>query len=107
MARQIKIIHDLSIKQFVFVKSLLEGNSGIQSALKAYNTSDPNVAKVIASQNLRKLNIQQAIREILDSEGLTVSKIVGNITKIASSQPNSITGDSVLKANLEMLKLIS
>ncbi len=105
MGRQIKLKNNLTPRQFIFVKSLLKGNSGLQSALRAYNTTDPNVAKVIASQNLRKLNIKEYIREVLNSHGLSVSALIENLRQIAFSRPESINSATKLEANIELLKL--
>lgn len=59
----------LTKKQRKFVKSFVEteGN-GTQAALTAYDTTDPNVAAVIASENLRKPNIVDALEEALPDD---------------------------------------
>lgn len=52
----------LTKKQETFVETYLETGNGTQSALEAYDTKDPDVAKVIASENLTKPNVVEAIR---------------------------------------------
>lgn len=45
----------MTVKQKLFVKKYIERNgNGAQAALEAYDTIDPNVAKVIPSENLTK-----------------------------------------------------
>lgn len=51
----------LTQKQAKFVKGIAQGKTNTDSALEAYDTDDYNVAKVIASENLTKPNVQQAI----------------------------------------------
>lgn len=62
----------MTIKQKLFVKKYLEnGGNGTQAALAVYDTDDSNVAAAISSENLRKPNIQQAIKQALEAEGLS------------------------------------
>lgn len=106
MGREAKINNKLTRKQDTFVKSILGGQSATQAVLTAYDTSDPNVAKVIASENLTKPNVKEALEEALRSNGLSLSVITGNLGNLANSKPEKISGDTVLKANTELLKLI-
>lgn len=105
MGREAKINNKLTRKQDVFVKGILGGQSATQAALTAYNTDDPNVAKVIASENLTKLNVREALERALSSQGLTLDVIAGNIGNLANSKPEKVSSDAVLKANVELLKL--
>lgn len=105
MGREAKINNKLTRKQNVFVNELASGKSATQAALVAYNTSDPNIAKVIASENLTKPNIREALEEGLRTSGLSLSVITSNLGTIANSKPEKISGDTVLKANIELLKL--
>lgn len=107
MGREAKINNKLTQKQNVFVNELVNGKSATQAALVAYNTSDPNTAKVIASENLTKPNIKEAIEEALRSNGLSLSSITSNLGCLANSKPDKISGDTVLKANVELLKLMA
>lgn len=105
MGREAKINNKLTRKQDIFIKGILCGQSATQAALTAYNTDNPNIAKVIASENLTKPNIREALNAALSSQGLTLDVIVGNLGDIATSKPEKVTGDTVLKANVELLKL--
>ena len=51
----------LTKKQRGFVKDYVETGNGTEAALKNYDTKDPNTAGVIASENLRKPKIQDAL----------------------------------------------
>lgn len=105
MGREAKINNRLTRKQTVFVNELANGKSATQAALVAYNTNDPNTAKVIASENLTKPNIREALEESLRAGGLSLSVITNNIGELANSKPEKISGDVKLKANIELLRL--
>lgn len=51
----------LTKKQKGFVKDYLETGIGVQAALNNYDTTDYNTAHAIASENLQKPTIRQAI----------------------------------------------
>ncbi|RJQ27951.1 hypothetical protein C4577_00360 [Candidatus Parcubacteria bacterium] len=95
----------MTTKQKLFIKKYLETGNGTQAALEVYNTNDPNVAKVIASENLTKPNIREALEVALSSQGLTLDVIAGNIGNLANSKPEKVSSDAILKANVELLKL--
>jgi phage terminase small subunit len=56
----------LTKKEKGFVKEYVKTGNGTKSALKNYDTKDEDCAGVIASQNLGKLKIQNAIKSIAD-----------------------------------------
>lgn len=51
----------LTTKQAKFVKGIAEGKTNTDSALEAYDTNDYNVASSIATENLKKPDIHEAI----------------------------------------------
>lgn len=61
----------LTKKQRGFVKDYIETGNGQESALNNYDTEDLNTARAIASENLTKPNIQNAIAEALPDELLS------------------------------------
>lgn len=61
----------LTIKQGQFVKKLIETGNGTIAAMDTYDVKSSKVARVIASQNLTKLNVRQAIERSLEAKGLT------------------------------------
>lgn len=105
MGREARINQKLTRKQTMFVKQLADGKSATQAAMVAYNVSNPKTASVIASQNLNKLSIREALEEALSSNGLSLSIITSNLGSLANSKPEKVSGDTVLKANVELLKL--
>jgi hypothetical protein len=66
----------LSVKQRRFVAEYVSSGNGTQAALAAYDTEDPHTAHAIASENLRKPVIQDAVNELLDAEGLSDAKLL-------------------------------
>jgi hypothetical protein len=66
----------LSVKQRRFVAEYARSGNGTQAALIAYDTDDPHTAHSIASENLRKPAIQDAVGEFLDAEGLSDEKLL-------------------------------
>ncbi len=56
----------LTKKQRGFVKDYVKTENGTQSAMKHYNVKNETVASSIATENLRKPLIQEAIKSIAD-----------------------------------------
>lgn len=80
-------------KQKAFAKEYIESGNGLQSALKTYDTQSPNVAAVIASQNLIKPNVRALIDDY-------AAKATVNIQTLAERAKN----ESVrLNANKDQL----
>ena len=72
-----QVADGLTIKQKIFVNKYIEtkGN-GTRAALEAYNTDSQDVAKNIASENLTKPNVREAIQKALTSLELTPDYIL-------------------------------
>lgn len=51
----------LTKKQKLFANEYIDTGNGLQSALVAYDTKDPNTAAMIASENLTKPNVKEYI----------------------------------------------
>lgn len=72
----------LTKKQKGFVKDYLETGNGVESALANYDTTDYSTAGAIASENLNKPKIVNAIQEALPDELLARIHLEGlNATK--------------------------
>ena len=97
----------LSIKQKKFINKYIETSNGTQSALQAYDTKDPRVAQTIASENLSKPIIIQTIEEKLRAQDITVETITKNVNALASKEPEKVSAETILKANVELLKLLN
>lgn len=66
----------LTMKQTKFVKEVAKGKTGEAAALSAYNTDDPNTARSIASENLTKPNIREAIEKEMERQGITIESAI-------------------------------
>lgn len=101
------MIKKLTLKQRKFVVGYIEnGGNGTQAAMNVYNAKNYNTAHTIASENLQKPTIREAIDGALRTKGLTPDVITGNLGNLANSKPEKVSGDTVLKANVEVLKLM-
>lgn len=65
------MVDRLTKKEAGFVKDFVETGNGTKSALKNYDTESENVAAVIASENLRKPKIINAIADAIPDDLLT------------------------------------
>ena len=71
---------NLNQRQRLFIHYYAQGIGGRQSAIKAgYKSKN---ASVIASQNLRKLNIRRALDTLNDRAGVTPSRLVSNLSSV-------------------------
>ena len=67
----------LSEKEKVFTQEFARTKNGTQSALKAYNTNDVNIAGSIASENLTKPKIRAEILRLLGDNDIELGEILG------------------------------
>ena len=96
----------LTPKQTKFVNTYLtNGQNGTKAALEHYDTNDYNTAHVIASENLQKPTIREVVEQALAKSGLTPDTITDNLKHAASQRPEKGSMDSMIKANVELLKL--
>lgn len=97
----------MTLKQRTFIKKYLENHgNGTKAALEAYDVSDPDVAKVIASENLTKPNVKRAIELALEAKGLTdeyISELLREAT-VAGLGNKASNSDSLRGIDM-MLKL--
>jgi len=96
----------ITTKQKKFVKEYLQnGGNGTRAVLAVYDTKDPNVAKVIASENLTKPNIRESVIASLEAVGLSdiyISELLRKATESGigqrASNADSLRGiDMLLK----------
>ncbi len=84
----------LTVKQAKFVKAKSEGKTGVEAARIAYDVVDYNTANVIASENLQKPTIQQALEAEYEKQGLTMSAIVKPIADgVKANRVVQVEGD--------------
>lgn len=106
MARAKKLRNGLTPKQDAFTKVVLKqiADTGTinctQAALQIYNT-----AANIGSDNMDLPGVRERIEVALSLKGLSLSAITSNIGNLANAKPEKVSGEVVLKANVELLKL--
>ncbi len=75
---------DLTVKQRIFIKELTKTLSPTEAAMRAYDCKDRLVARVIASQNLSKLNI--SMTELMDKMGLGLEEDIADMKRLRKGQ---------------------
>lgn len=109
----IRLPNGLTPKENAFtatvVKQIAEGKpvNGRAAILEHYDTTDPQVASGIATENFRKPRIQEAIQKALASNGLSIEKSLAGISELAEAKEYKMSGETKLKANIEILKLFN
>lgn len=71
----------LTPKQTKFVQGIVEGKSGTKAALDAYDVASPDTARSIASENLTKPSIRQALENAMMKAGITTEIIVAPVAE--------------------------
>ncbi len=83
----------LTMKQLNFVDAKLAGKNGTEAAMIAYNTT-PKVASVIATENLNKPSIQEALDMVYEKRGITLDRIVApHDAALKANRVVSVEGD--------------
>lgn len=73
-------VRKLTLRQQAFIKNYFDtGGNATQAALRTYRCKSVNVAGVIGYQNLRKLNVDKEINNVLGSAMLTTSEMVSKL----------------------------
>ena len=106
-------LRPLTPKQKKFIEGITQGKTGVQSALNAYDTKDNLTARVMASENLTKPNIQNALIPFLNKHNLTIDRALHQIDiSLSADSTNQYTGEVTpdynvrLKASDRALKLL-
>lgn len=89
----------LSTKERRFVKEKMKGKTGVASALIAYDTTDYDTAAAIASENLSKPKIQEA----LDEAGFNEIRAKNVVAEIMNDQEEE--SHNRIKAAQEVFKV--
>lgn len=102
---------NLTRKQSAFVAHYMSGESGTDAAMFAYNITNRQTAAVVASENLRKPNITEAIRSLSPKGyilGDSISAIVEGLaaTKGVKGQPDHRIRLKASKMGLELIEKI-
>lgn len=96
----------LSIKQKKYVNAVVRTGNRTQSVLEAYNTKSPNVAQNIATKLDHNPMVQEAIDLALAKNNITLDNRTARLVQIADWAPDKVSSDTVLKANIELIKLL-
>ena len=94
-------------KQKLFVQEYIKNKgNGTQSALKVYNTTDDNTARMIASDNLTKPIVQQELKTLLQRKELQLDRFTNKLSDIVGSEPpKGYSGADIVEAVKTGLKL--
>ena len=94
-------------KQKLFVQEYIKNKgNGTQSALKVYNTTDDNTARMIASDNLTKPIVQQELKTLLQRKELQLDRFTNKLSDIVCSEPpKGYSGADIVEAVKTGLKL--
>lgn len=96
----------LTYKQKTFVNEYIRSKNGSKSAMKAYDVKNEAVARSIASQNLTKLNIKDAIDIHLQASGYSPIDSIQRLTKTAEAGAEiKATAREQIRADELLLKL--
>ena len=83
----------LTVKQARFVKAYIENDcNGRSAALEAYDTDDPGSAASIASENLNKINVRQAILAALPEAQISAGYLARKLREGLESTRYTLTG---------------
>lgn len=71
----------LTPKEILFIKGLAAGKTKRDAAFEAYDAKNLNTAAAIASETLKKPNVQAAYRAELEKQGITIEAVVAPVVK--------------------------
>lgn len=83
----------LTPKQAKFVEGIARGKTQAQSALEAYDTDNERVASAIASENLTKPVIRQALEPIFEKHNISLETAIAPIGKALTATKVVIHGN--------------
>lgn len=86
-------LRPLTVKQAKFVKAKAQGLTGVAAVQEAYGLTDYKTAAVIASQNLNKLSIQEAVQAEMAKQGITLEAIIRPVKEALEAEKVSIVGN--------------
>lgn len=99
-------LNKLSIKQKKFVKRYVETGNATQAALEVYNTKNPKAGNKLANDNLSNPKVIEEIDKVLAKQGISLETTTSRLHDIANWTPDKVSSDTVLKANIELIKLL-
>lgn len=83
----------LTPKEIKLVKGIAEGKTKRQAALDAYEVKTPETASSMASEALRKPNVQDALARAFEKYGITIDAAIAPIGKALTATKVVIHGN--------------
>lgn len=83
----------LTPKEIKLVKGIAEGKTRQQAALDAYDASSPETASSIATNTLKKVNVQEALAEAFARHGITIDAATKPIADGLTAEKVHIVGN--------------
>ena len=102
-------IKKLTLKELKFTNEYIKnGGNGTQAVLNSYDTTNKASAATIAKENLNNPFIRERIEEAFRELNQTPKKLLDNLRYIAEQrpEPDKVSADAMIKANVEMLKIM-
>jgi len=100
-------MNKLRTKQKLFIQEYVKNNgNGTEAVLKTYDTTNRNVAKSIASENLTKPDVQRELATLLQRKELSLQTFTNKLSDITASEPaKGYSGSDIVEAVKTGLKL--
>jgi len=80
----------LTLKQAKFTKEYLKKGNATEAAAKVYNVKNRNTANSIATENLAKPAIKEAIASAAEKLGISAEYVLGNFKKVSEIHSKTI-----------------
>lgn len=97
----------LSLKQRKFVQALIKHRGNMtEAAFEAYDTKSRKSAQPLGYQTMENPLVQEELERVLKKNGITVDAVTQNVSNIANEKDIRPSAETVLKANVELLKLL-
>ena len=102
----------LTPKQNAFADRIIEQiattgePNATQAAMEVYDIKDRNTARAIGAENMTKPSIQEYLKNMLSSQGLTTEMSLAAIKELVEAKNYKMSGETKLKASIEVLKLL-
>lgn len=108
MPRVARLPDNLTHRERKFVRVLTKGDgvSPTEAALQVYNVKTRQSASAMATDIVHRPRVQDAIKKALKAQGLDLGQIASNLKSLANAKPDKMASETVLKANIEALKLM-
>lgn len=82
----------LTPKEIKLVNGIASGKTKQAAAMEAYDAKTPETASVIASNTLKKINVQEALAQAFADHGITIEAATKPIADGLKAEKTQITG---------------